>query len=277
MEVRYATGRAEYKRMTTEELRAAFMHTNLCVKGQVKLMYCEVERGIAGFAVPTGKEALALPAGNELASSYFCERRELGVLNIGGEGVVTVDGKEYELRPLDVLYVGRGSKEVLFKSKSGEKPAEFYLASYPAHKEYPTKLIRFEDANHRHLGKVEDCNVRTINQYILPGKCDSCQLVMGFTCLEPGSNWNTMPAHTHERRTEMYMYFNIESDAAVFHFMGSGDETRHLAMKNHDVVISPMWSIHAGVGTRAYSFCWSMGGENQDFDDMDGIEINALR
>ena len=277
MEVRYATGREAYKRMTTEELRAAFMHTGLCVKGQVTLLYCEVERGIAGFAVPTGGKALMLPAGKELASSYFCERRELGVLNVGGEGTVTVDEEVFVLRPLDVLYVGKGAKKVSFTSKSDENPAEFYLASYPAHKAYPTKLIRFEDANHRHLGTVEDCNVRTINQYILPGKCDSCQLVMGFTQLEPGSNWNTMPAHTHERRTEMYMYFNIDEDATVFHFMGSGQETRHLAMKNHDVVVSPMWSIHAGVGTRAYSFCWAMGGENQVFDDMDGIEINALR
>ena len=272
MEVRYTVGRNEMKRMTTEELRAAFLNTKLYEKGKVNLMYCEVERGIAGFAVPAGKP-LAMPAGKEIASDYFCERRELGVLNIGKKGTVTVDGKKYELRPLDVLYVGKGAKKVLFSGKG----AEFYLASYPAHKEYPTKLIRFEDANHRHLGKVEDCNVRTIHQFILPGKCDSCQLVMGFTELAPGSNWNTMPAHTHERRTEMYMYFNIAPDATVFHLMGPGDETRHLAMRNHDVVVSPMWSIHAGVGTRAYTFCWAMGGENQVFDDMDGIAVSDLK
>ena len=276
MEVRYTTGRNEYKRMTTDELRAAFMHTKLYEKGKVNLLYCEVERGIAGFAVPTTK-SLAMPAGKELASDYFCERRELGVLNIGGAGTVSVDGKKYDLRPLDVLYVGKGAKKVVFSSKSAKKPAEFYLASYPAHKEYPTKLIKFEDANHRHLGTVEDCNVRTIHQFILPGKCESCQLVMGFTQLEKGSNWNTMPAHTHERRTEMYMYFDIAPDATVFHLMGQGDETRHLAMHNHDFVVSPMWSIHAGVGTRAYTFCWAMGGENQVFDDMDGIKIEDLR
>ncbi len=276
MEVRYTTGKNEYRRMTTEELRTAFLNTKLYEKGKVNLMYCEVERGIAGFAVPTTKP-LGLPAGKELASDYFCERRELGILNIGGAGTVTVDGKKYALRPLDVLYVGKGAKKVLLASDSARKPAEFYLASYPAHKEYPTKLIKFEDANHRHLGTVEDCNVRTIHQFILPGKCDSCQLVMGVTRLEPGSNWNTMPAHTHERRTEMYMYFDIAPDAAVFHFMGAGDETRHLAMHNHDVVVSPMWSIHAGVGTRAYTFCWAMGGENQVFDDMDGIAISELR
>jgi 4-deoxy-L-threo-5-hexosulose-uronate ketol-isomerase len=201
----------------------------------------------------------------------------VGVLNVGGEGTVTVDGKKFVLRPLDVLYIGKGAKKVLFASKRAKQPASFYLASYPAHHAYSTKLIRFEDANHRHLGTPEDCNVRTIHQFILPGKCDSCQLVMGFTQLAPGSNWNTMPAHTHERRTEMYMYFDIAEDATVFHFMGTGDETRHLAMHNHDVVVSPMWSIHSGVGTRAYTFCWAMGGENQVFDDMDGIAVNALR
>ena len=179
MEVRYTTGKNEYRRMTTEELRAAFLNTRLYEKGKVNLMYCEVERGIAGFAVPTTKP-LGLPAGKELASDYFCERRELGILNIGGAGTVTVDGKKFELRPLDVLYVGKGAKKVLLASDSAKKSAEFYLASYPAHKEYPTKLIKFEDANHRHLGTVEDCNVRTIHQFILPGKCDSCQLVMGF-------------------------------------------------------------------------------------------------
>ena len=276
MEVRYTVGRNEYKRMTTQELRDAFLNTSLCEKGKVKLMYCEVERAVAGFAVPAGR-ALSLPAGREIASDYFCERRELGVLNVGGEGAVTVDGKKYAVRPREVLYVGRGSKKVVFSSSSAKAPAVFYLVSYPAHREFPTKLIRFEDANHRHLGTKEDCNLRTIHQFILPGRCDSCQLVMGYTELEPGSNWNTMPAHTHERRTEVYMYFDIAPDAAVFHFMGPGDETRHIAMHNHDVVVSPMWSIHAGVGTRAYTFCWAMGGENQVFDDMDGIAIADLR
>jgi len=272
MDVRYTIGRNEMKRMTTDELRAAFLNTKLHETGKVNLMYCEVERGIAGFAVP-GVKPLALPAGRELASAFFCERRELGVLNIGKTGTVTVDGRKYTLRGRDVLYVGKGAKKVLFAGKG----AEFYLASYPAHQSYPTKLIRFEDANHRHLGTAEDCNVRTIHQFILPGKCDSCQLVMGFTELAPGSNWNTMPAHTHERRTEMYMYFDLAPDATVFHFMGPGDETRLLAVHNHDIVVSPMWSIHAGVGTRAYTFCWAMGGENQAFDDMDGIPIPALR
>lgn len=276
MEVRYTTGKNEFRRMTTDELRAAFMNTTLCEKGKVNLMYCEVERGIAGFAVPTTK-TLAMPAGKEIASDYFCERRELGVLNVGGEGTVTCDGVKYVLKPREVLYVGRGTKKILFSSKSAKTPAMFYLVSYPAHKEFPTKLIRFEDANHRHCGTKEDCNLRTIHQFILPGRCDSCQLVMGYTELEPGSNWNTMPAHTHERRTEIYMYFGIEPDQCVFHFMGPGDETRHLAMHDHDVVVSPMWSIHAGVGTKAYTFCWAMGGENQVFDDMDGIAVKDLK
>ncbi|MDD4622819.1 MAG: 5-dehydro-4-deoxy-D-glucuronate isomerase [Kiritimatiellae bacterium] len=276
MDVRYTVGRNEMKRMTTEELRAAFVNTKLWEKGRVNLMYCEVERGIAGFAVPAAKP-LALPAGRELASAFFCERRELGALNIGGEGSVTVDGKKHALRPLDVLYVGKGAKKVVFASKSAKKPAEFYLVSYPAHKAYPTKPVTFENATHRRLGTKAECNERTIHQYILPGKCESCQLVMGVTRLEPGSNWNTMPAHTHERRTEMYMYFGIEPEATVFHFMGPCDETRHLTVHNRDVVVSPMWSIHSGVGTRAYTFCWAMGGENQAFDDMDGIATDDLR
>ncbi len=276
MDVRYTVGKNEYRRMTTQELRDAFLNTRLYQPGKVNLMYCEVERGIAGFAVPTTK-ALSMPAGKEIASDYFCERRELGVLNVGGKGTVRVDGEKFELRPHDVLYVGRGSRKVEFSSASAKTPAMFYLVSYPAHRALPTKLVRFEDANHRHLGTREECNVRTIHQFILPGRCDSCQLVMGYTELEPGSNWNTMPAHTHERRTEVYMYFDIAPDATVFHFMGPGDETRHIAMHNHDVVVSPMWSIHAGVGTRAYSFCWAMGGENQVLGGMDGIAVGDLR
>ncbi|MGN0846560.1 MAG: 5-deoxy-glucuronate isomerase, partial [Kiritimatiellia bacterium] len=186
MEVRYTVGRNEYKRMTTAELRAAFANTTLCEKGKINLMYCEVERGIAGFAVPTTK-ALAMPTGKEIASAYFCERRELGVLNVGGEGTVTCDGRKYVLKPREVLYVGRDTKKIVFSSKSAKTPAMFYLVSYPAHTAFPTKLIRFEDANHRRCGTKEDCNLRTIHQFILPGRCDSCQLVMGYTELEPGS------------------------------------------------------------------------------------------
>ena len=276
MEVRYTTGRNEYRRMTTDELRAAFMNTKLCEKGKVNLMYCEVERGIAGFAVPTSKP-LALPAGKELASAYFCERRELGVLNIGGEGTVTVDGEKFVLRPHDVLYVGKGAKKVLFASRSAKKPAEFYLASYPAHRACPTKLIRFEDANHRHLGTVEDCNVRTIHQFILPGKCDSCQLVMGFTQLEPGSNWNTMPAHTHGRRVEAYFYFNVPQGNRICHLMGEPQEERLLWLSNEQAVMSPEWSIHAAAGTSNYMFIWGMAGENLDYGDMDKIPYTEMR
>ena len=256
MEVRYTTGKNEYRRMTTEELRAAFLNTKLYEKGKVNLMYCEVERGIAGFAVPTTKP-LGLPAGKELASDYFCERRELGILNIGGAGTVTVDGKKFELRPLDVLYVGKGAKKVLLASKSAKKPAEFYLASYPAHKEYPTKLIKFEDANHRHLGTVEDCNVRTIHQFILPGKCESCQLVMGFTRLEP-----ELPARDglHAPRAGQQLEHDAGAHARAAH--GDVHVLRHRAGRG---------------GVPLYTFCWAMGGENQVFDDMDGIAISALR
>lgn len=276
MEVRYTVGKNEYSRMNTQELRDAFMVNSLFKADAIDLVYCEVERGILGSAVPT-KQSLILEAGAELASSYFCERRELGVLNIGQAGKITVDGESYDMANRDALYIGRGSGKVSFESVDPDQPAQFYLMSYPAHTAYPTTHIAKEMANPLHLGTEEDCNKRTIYQYIHKNGVKSCQLVMGFTSLEAGSVWNTMPAHTHERRTEVYMYFDVADDAAVFHFMGPQTETRHIAMANCSAVISPMWSIHSGCGTRAYSFCWAMGGENQEFNDMDGIAIPDLR
>ena len=275
MDVRYTVGKNEYKRMTTQELREAFL-VDLFEEGTLNLLYCEVERSIVGAAVPTtGK--LVLNGGKELASDFFCQRREVGVLNIGGAGTVTVDGQEYQMENLDGLYIGRGSKDVSFQTLENENPARFYLISYPAHTEYPTTQAKKADANAIELGSVEDANKRTIYQYIHENGIKSCQLVMGFTALEPGCVWNTMPCHTHERRTEVYMYFGIADDAKVFHFMGPGDETRHIAVANEQAVISPMWSIHSGCGTRAYTFCWGMGGENQRFDDMDHIAIKDLK
>ena len=275
MDVRYTVGKNEYKRMTTQEMRDAFL-VDLFEDGKLNLLYTEVERSIIGAAVPTG-EALTLEAGKELAADYFCQRREVGVLNIGATGVITVDGTEYTIENGEVLYIGRGSKEVSFSSADAANPARFHIVSYPAHKEYPTTLATKADANVLNLGSVEDSNKRTIYQYIHENGIKSCQLVMGFTALEPGSVWNTMPCHTHERRTEVYMYFNIADDAKVFHFMGPGDETRHIALENEQSVISPMWSIHSGCGTRAYTFCWAMGGENQRFDDMDHIAIQDVK
>jgi len=275
MDVRYTVGKNEYKRMTTDELRDAFL-VDLFESGKLNLLYCEVERAIVGAAVPT-VSSLTLEAGKELAADYFCQRREVGILNIGGKGTVTVDGVEYQMDSLDGLYVGRGSKEVVFDSLSGEEPARFHFVSYPAHTEYPTTQAKKADANAIELGSVEDANKRTIYQYIHENGIKSCQLVMGFTALEPGSVWNTMPCHTHERRTEVYMYFNLDDASRVFHMMGPGDETRHLVVKNEQAVISPMWSLHSGCGTQAYTFCWAMGGENQRFDDMDHIAIKDLK
>lgn len=278
MDVRYTVGKNEYKRMTTAELRNAFLVDSLFKKGEIELVYCEVERGILGSAVPSGSP-LKLEAGAELASDYFCERRELGVLNIGGSGSILVDGTEHAMARLDCLYIGRGAHDIEFLSSDADQPAQFYLLSYPAHTAYPTTHARQSDANPVHLGSEETANKRTIYQYIHEeeGGIKSCQLVMGFTALEPGSVWNTMPAHTHERRTEVYMYFNLDDDATVFHLMGPGDETRHITVANGNAVVSPMWSIHSGCGTKSYAFCWGMGGENQTFNDMDGIPVSELR
>lgn len=275
MDVRYTVGKNEYKRMTTGELRDAFL-ADLFETGALNLLYCEVERGIVGAAIPT-VSSLALEAGEELAADFFCQRREVGVLNIGNAGSVTVDGVAYNMENLDGLYIGRGSKEIVFESDSSADPAKFYLISYPAHAEYPTTLARKADANAIEMGTLEDSNKRTIYQYIHENGIKSCQLVMGFTALEPGSVWNTMPCHTHERRTEVYMYFGLEEGSRVFHMMGPAGETRHIVVGNEQAVISPMWSIHSGCGTKAYTFCWGMGGENQRFDDMDHISIQNIK
>lgn len=276
METKYTVGKNEYKRMTTEELRDTFLINNLFKAGEVVLNYCEIERSVVGSAVPTSS-TLKLEAGKQFAADYFCQRREAGVLNIGNTGTVTVDGTDYTLENQDCLYIGRGSKEITFTSSDAQAPAQFYIVSYPAHTAYPTKHASKASANPLHLGSLEDANKRTIYQYIYEGGIESCQLVMGVTSLEEGSVWNTMPAHTHERRTEVYMYFEVQESAAVFHMMGPPDETRHILLGNGDAVISPMWSIHSGCGTRNYTFCWAMGGENQAFNDMDGVAVPDLR
>ena len=264
-----------YPRMNTDELRETFLLDSLYEPGKLHLNYVDLDRAVAGFAAPLDA-SIALPTYPELRAEYFTERRELGVLSIGGAGVVTVEGKSYELNNLDVLYIGRGNKQVEFASKDKAAPAIYYLLSYPAHAVYPVALVRKEDAAPTELGSLETCNKRTICKYIHLQGARSCQLVMGVTHLSPGSNWNTMPPHTHMRRSEIYLYFNLAEGERVMHLMGPAHETRHLVIANKQVVVSPGWSIHAGAGTSNYSFCWGMGGENQVYDDMDKLAIAEL-
>ncbi|WP_127836738.1 5-dehydro-4-deoxy-D-glucuronate isomerase [Clostridium prolinivorans] len=276
MDVRYANHFEDVKKYDTSELRKHFLIEDLFVPGEIKMVYSHVDRIIIAGVVPTDK-ALYLQASKELGCNYFLERRELGVINIGGAGVVTLDGQKYELNSRDGLYVGMGVKEVSFESIDKNNPAKFYLNSGTAHKSYPTVKIDLEKANKVKAGSDKECNKRTINQYIHPAVCKSCQLVMGMTILEPGSIWNTMPCHTHDRRMEVYLYFDMDEDSVVFHLMGTPDETRHIVMRNEQAVISPSWSIHSGVGTKNYTFIWGMVGENQTFDDMDTIQTKDLR
>lgn len=283
LEVRYSNHYEDVKHYTTKELRDHFLVEKIFTPGEMKLIYSHNDRIIFGGLCPTN-EPLKLEGSKELASTYFLERRELGVINIGGDGFVYVDGKEHIVNNMDAIYVGMGTKEISFTSKDASKPAKFYMCSATAHKSYPTTLISYDDANHKPLGSLEDCNKRTINQYIhdevfarLSPEAGSCQLAMGLTKLEPGSNWNTMPSHTHERRMEVYFYFDIEQDSVVFHMMGRPDETRHIVMQNESAVISPSWSIHSGVGTKAYTFIWGMVGENKDYDDQDWLETSSLK
>lgn len=276
MEVRYVADPVRFQRMTTSEIRESFLVENLFQPDIINLLYSEVDRAIIGSAVP-GKKPLSLAASRELAVDYFCERRELGVLNIGGRGEITVDGNVFGMENRDGLYIGKGSKEISFSSENAKNPAAFYILSFPAHQNYPSRQAKLADAEVVHLGSAEAANSRTIYKYIHPRGIPSCQVVMGFTVLEPGSVWNTMPPHTHERRMEVYLYFDMAEDARVFHLMGSAEETRHIVVANRQAVISPSWSLHSGVGTGAYTFCWGMGGENQTFEDMDALAIDQIK
>jgi len=267
-----------YPRMTTAELRETFLLEGLFSEGAIEMRYVDLDRAVIGGAVPTAAP-LTLETAPELRSEYFCERREIGVLNVGGAGTVTVDGQKFALGKLDCAYAGRGSKVVTFASDNAAEPAAFYLLSYPAHAEYPAKMVTFAEleAGAVHLGSEETCNKRSIYKAIFLDGIRSCQLVMGFTLLAPGSNWNTMPPHTHMRRSEVYFYFDVDASQRVLHLMGPADETRHIVMSDREVVVSPGWSIHAGVGTKSYGFCWGMGGENQRYDDMDPVPIATLK
>jgi 4-deoxy-L-threo-5-hexosulose-uronate ketol-isomerase len=265
-----------FKRMTTEELRQTFLIDDLFASGQIVMHYVDLERTIVGSAVPA-MAPLILGTADELRAAYFLERRELGILLIGGQGTVTADGKTFEMDTLDCLYVGRGTKEVRFESADPANPALFYLLSYPAHATYPTVLARKKDAAAVALGTQEALNKRMIYKYVHPDGIKSCQLVMGFTELAPGSGWNTMPPHTHARRSEVYLYFKLPAEGRVIHLIGAPQETRHIVVADKQVVVSPSWSIHAGMGTQNYTFCWGMGGENQAFDDMDAAPVASLR
>ncbi len=261
--------------MTTQELRETFVIDDLFQPGQIRLTYVDLDRTVIGAAVPTGGP-LSLPTDDALKASYFTERRELGVLNIGGAGVVAVNGVQFELAKLDALYVGRGNEKVTFSSADATHPAEFYLLSYPAHATYPTRLIRSAEQAKVTLGAADTANLREITKLIHLEGTRSCQLVMGFTQLASGSVWNTMPPHTHMRRSEVYFYFDIGASQRVIHLMGPAKETCHIVIADKQIVISPGWSIHAGVGTKNYAFCWGMGGENQVYSDMDALAIADL-
>ena len=287
MELRTAASPKDVKYYTTQRLREEFLIQNLFVADEIKLVYSHIDRIITGAATPVSK-TLELTAGDELRAEYFLQRREMGVINVGGTGVITIDGKQYELAYKDGMYIGMGARDISFSSKDSSAPAKFYLNSAPAHKAYPTVLIKPEgepgegivivkDENKVELGSLEESNHRVICKYILPGQVESCQLVMGMTQLKPGSVWNTMPCHTHDRRMEVYLYFEMPEDAFVMHYMGEPDETRHIIMRNEEAVISPSWSIHAGSGSQAYTFIWGMVGENQAFDDMDAVAMKDLR
>ena len=280
MDIRYSCGPRDFQRYNTEETRKEFLIEKLFTPDEVNAVYSHVDRMVTLGVMPVN-ETVSIDKGIDIwhnfGTNYFLERRECGMFNVGGAGSVTVDGTVYELGYKDCLYITKGAREVLFASQSADAPAKFYIVSAPAHTSYENKLIKIADAAKKPCGAAETSNKRVINQFIHPDVLKTCQLSMGMTVLEQGSVWNTMPAHTHERRMEVYFYFEVPEDNVVFHFMGQGDQTRHIVMQNEQAVISPSWSIHAGAGTASYTFIWAMGGENQAFDDMDNIPTTQLR
>ena len=276
MKTLFVSDPVRYPRMSTQELRQSFLLTDLARPGEIQLAYVDLDRAVVGIAAPSDRP-LILESTPELRASFFTERRELGALNIGGAGTVHVGNSAYSLGNLDLIYIGRGNPEIRFESKTTEHPAVFYILSYPAHTTCPVAVVKKDSAQPTRLGDSSHANARTVYKYIHAGGARSCQLVMGVTHLHDGSTWNTMPAHTHMRRSEVYFYFDLPVDARIFHLMGPPDETRHVVVSNRDVVVSPGWSIHSGVGTQSYKFCWGMGGENQDYADMDPVGMDQLR
>ena len=280
MDIRYSANQRDFKFYTTDEIRDEFLIQDLYQPDTVVAVYSHVDRMVTLGCMPV-EEAVSISKGIDVwanfGTDYFLERREIGIFNIGGAGKIKADGEVFEMGYKDCLYITKGTKEVTFESNSPAAPAKFYMVSAPAHTSYKTTFIPIEKAAKKPLGSMETSNKRVINQFIHPDVLKTCQLSMGMTVLEPGSVWNTMPAHTHERRMEVYMYFEVPENQVVFHMMGEGTETRHIVMQNEQAVISPSWSIHSGAGTSNYTFIWAMGGENQAFDDMDNIATTDLR
>ena len=276
METRYAHSPKDIAHYSTEELRGEFLQEKIFVPGEICLTYLHYDRQIFGGVTPTDKP-LEIVLTKELGVDYFLERRELGVINIGGTGTIIIDGKEEEMKKQDGYYIGKETKQVVFKSNDLNNPAKFYVVSTPAHHKYPNVKISIDNITPRVVGEGKTLNKRKIFQYIHPNVCESCQLQMGYTVLEEGSAWNTMPCHTHERRMETYLYFDMNEDTKVFHLMGKPDETKHIVVGNEEAVISPSWSIHSGVGTSNYTFIWAMCGENITYDDMDMVDMDDLK
>jgi 4-deoxy-L-threo-5-hexosulose-uronate ketol-isomerase len=276
MEVRHAIDPEQAKHFSTEEIRGHFLIQDLFTPDTIKLVYTYYDRLMVGGICPAGTLTLSVDE-KLIGAPCLLERREMGVINVGAQGTVSVDGTVYELEARDGLYIGMSSQELTFSSADKGNPAKFYLNCVPAHQGYPTEKIAFNDTEPLHLGSLEKSNERTIYKFIHPGGVRSCQLVMGMTVLEPCCVWNTMPTHTHQRRIEAYLYFNIPDEEVVFHFMGEPEETRHLVVRNEEAVLSPSWSIHAGSGTCSYTFIWGMAGENQTFTDMDDVPMSALK
>jgi 4-deoxy-L-threo-5-hexosulose-uronate ketol-isomerase len=276
MEIRHSINPEDAKKYDTDKLREEFLIQKLFIPGELKLIYSNFDRIIVGGIIPL-KEPVPLETEINMGTDFFLERREAGVVNIGGLGKILIDNEEYTLGAKDCLYIGMGARNVVFSSEDKSNPAKFYMNCAPAHKNFPAEKIGIKDAEPIHLGALSESNKRTIYKYIHPDGVKSCQLVMGVTELEPNNIWNTMPCHTHVRRMEVYLYFHIPEDAVVFHFIGQPEETRHIVIRNEEAVISPYWSIHSGVGTKNYSFIWGMVGENQTFSDMDAVPMDILK
>lgn len=277
MEIRYAPHPTQAKTFTTEQMRQNFLIEKLFVAGEIQMVYSHIDRIITGGACPVRAPLALVGDPKTLGAAFFLERREMGVVNVGGPGKLTVDNQTYSMQKLDGLYIGMGTKEVCFESDNPAQPARFYFSSTPAHMTYPTSHIPLQAATPSHLGDLAHSNERTIYKYIHPDGVKSCQLVMGVTLLDPNNMWNTMPVHTHVRRMEVYFYFDIAESNVVFHLLGEPDETRHIVVRNEQAVISPSWSIHSGMGTSNYAFIWAMAGENQTFSDMDAVSMDNLK